>query len=42
MADAVKAAIQACPAWRPGKQNGQAVRVQFTVPINFSLADAEQ
>jgi len=41
MADAVKSAIQSSPAWRPGKQNGQYVRVQFTVPISFSLADSE-
>lgn len=42
MADAVKTAIQGCPKWRPGKQNGQYVRVQYTIPISFSLADAEQ
>jgi len=28
------------PKWNPGKQNGQAVRVQFTLPINFALSDA--
>ncbi|WP_448700052.1 TonB family protein [Mucilaginibacter sp. AW1-3] len=27
------------PKWKPGKQNGKPVRVQFTLPINFSLAD---
>jgi TonB family protein len=27
------------PKWKPGKQNGKSVRVEFTLPINFSLAD---
>lgn len=26
------------PKWTPGKQNGKAVNVKFTVPINFMLA----
>lgn len=42
MMDAAVAAIKSSPAWRPGKQNGQAVRVQFTISFAFSLADAEQ
>ncbi|RZA00664.1 MAG: TonB family protein [Sphingobacteriaceae bacterium] len=25
------------PKWEPGKQNGSAVRSQFTVPVNFTL-----
>ncbi|NQU54285.1 MAG: TonB family protein, partial [Bacteroidetes bacterium] len=25
------------PAWKPGKQRGQAVNVEYTVPINFVL-----
>jgi TonB family protein len=25
------------PQWKPGKQNGQAVRVQYTLPIQFKL-----
>jgi protein TonB len=29
--------IKAMPKWIPGKQNGEAVRVSFTVPINFVL-----
>ena len=29
--------VKAMPKWKPGYQNGQAVRVQFTMPINFSL-----
>lgn len=27
------------PKWKPGMQNGKFVRVQFTVPINFSLGN---
>lgn len=27
------------PKWSPGKQNGRAVRVQYTVPIVFTLQD---
>lgn len=27
------------PKWTPGKQNGRAVRVQYTVPIVFTLQD---
>ncbi|RCH54496.1 hypothetical protein DJ568_11775 [Mucilaginibacter hurinus] len=29
--------IRSSPKWKPGYQNGRAVRVQFTVPIAFSL-----
>ncbi|MGY3213704.1 TonB family protein [Mucilaginibacter sp. HD30] len=27
------------PKWQPGIQNGQTVRTQYTVPINFTLGD---
>ncbi|HEX8021450.1 TonB family protein [Mucilaginibacter sp.] len=27
------------PAWKPGIQNGKPVKVQYSVPINFTLAD---
>jgi len=27
------------PKWKPGMQNGRPVREQYTMPINFSLAD---
>jgi TonB family protein len=27
-----------CPKWHPGMQNGKPVRVQYTVPISFTLA----
>ena len=29
--------ISNLPAWKPGSQRGKAVRVSFTVPINFQL-----
>ena len=29
--------IKGMPKWRPGKQNGKAVKVFFTLPINFVL-----
>jgi len=29
--------ISTSPKWKPGIQNGKAVRVQYTVPVNFSL-----
>lgn len=31
--------IKEMPLWMPGKQNGQAVDVYFTLPIRFSLRD---
>lgn len=33
--------LKAAPKWTPGKQNGNAVRVQFTVPIGFTLGTEE-
>lgn len=36
--EAVKA-ISLSPKWNPGIQNGKTVRVQYTVPVNFALAD---
>jgi protein TonB len=29
--------VQAMPAWKPGRQNGKAVNVAFTLPIKFKL-----
>lgn len=29
--------LKAAPAWNPGKQRGQPVRVKMTIPINFQL-----
>ena len=31
--------LKLAPAWKPGRQNGQPVRVQYTIPINFQLAE---
>lgn len=31
--------IKSMPPWRPGKQRGKAVKVRFTLPINFMLAN---
>jgi protein TonB len=29
--------VKSMPRWNPGKQNGEAVRVKFTVPVSFKL-----
>ena len=29
--------VKAMPKWIPGKQNGSAVRVKYTVPVTFKL-----
>jgi len=29
--------VKAMPKWIPGKQNGETVRVSYTIPINFVL-----
>ena len=29
--------VKSMPAWTPGKQNGKAVTVKFTLPIRFQL-----
>lgn len=34
--------VTAMPAWKPGKQRGKNVRVSYTVPINFVLAEKEK
>jgi len=31
--------LKLAPAWKPGIQNGQPVRVKYTLPINFILGD---
>jgi protein TonB len=33
--------VQKSPKWKPGIQNGRPVRVQYTVPINFTLGTEE-
>ena len=32
-------AVQAMPEWRPGKQDGETVRVRFTLPVQFRLQE---
>ena len=29
--------VRSMPRWTPGKQNGQPVRVKYTIPVNFKL-----
>jgi len=29
--------VQMMPAWKPGKQNGKAVKARFVLPIRFKL-----
>lgn len=36
-AEAVLDVINALPKWRPGYQHGEAVNVQFTLPVSFKL-----
>lgn len=33
--------VQNMPRWKPGRQNGRLVNVQYNLPINFQLADNE-
>ena len=33
--------IKSMPKWKPGKQRGKAVRVKYTVPVNFRLQEDE-
>lgn len=39
LGDEAARVIALSPKWVPGVQNGHAVRVQFTVPVSFTLAD---
>ena len=34
--------VKMMPKWIPGKQNGKVVKVQFTMPIKFKLAEGEK
>ena len=34
--------VRALPKWSPGKEKGKAVKVQYTVPINFALKDCKE
>ncbi|MFT4061807.1 MAG: TonB family protein [Edaphocola sp.] len=31
--------VRSMPKWKPGKQNGQPVKVYFTLPVSFKLAE---
>ncbi|MDB5111536.1 MAG: TonB family protein [Mucilaginibacter sp.] len=37
LSDEAVRAVKASPKWTPGVQNGRKVRVQYTVPVNFTL-----
>jgi TonB family protein len=37
LGDEAMRVIKSSPKWKPGMQNGKVVRVQYTVPVNFSL-----
>ena len=41
LVEEVERVFKLTPKWEPGKQNGNAVRVKFTVPIYFKLEDAD-
>jgi len=32
-----KRVVQNMPKWKPGKQGGMATKVQFNLPVKFSL-----
>ena len=36
--DEAARAVKGAPKWKPGIQNGRKVRVQYTVPVNFTLS----
>ncbi|MGK0390790.1 MAG: TonB family protein [Maribacter sp.] len=40
--DAALEVMKQMPNWMPGKQNGEKVRVQFTLPVKFKLAPPVQ
>lgn len=33
--------VESMPEWKPGKQNGRAVKVHFQIPIRFSIPNEE-
>lgn len=35
-------AVQDMPPWNPGKQRGKAVRVQYNLPVKFTLTEGEK
>ena len=40
--DEVIRLIESMPTWKPGKEKGVPVRVQYTMPINFRLSEANK
>ncbi len=34
--------VKSMPKWMPGKQNGEAVNVKYTIPLSFRLPDAKK
>ena len=34
--------VKSMPKWIPGKQNGEAVNVKYTIPLTFRLDDAKE
>jgi len=40
LGDEAMRVLKMSPHWTPGVQNGKPVRVQYTVPVNFSLGDS--
>jgi TonB family protein len=34
--------VQSMPTWIPGKQNGETVRVSYTIPVDFKLQSSEK
>lgn len=34
-----KRVLKLAPAWKPGIQNGKAVRVRYTIPLNFTISN---
>jgi protein TonB len=39
LGDEATRVMKLAPRWKPGVQNGKPVRVQYTIPVNFSLGD---
>jgi len=39
LGDEAKRVLKMSPHWKPGIQNGKPVRVQYTIPVNFTLGD---
>lgn len=40
LSDEARRVIASSPAWTPGKQHGETVRVKYTLPVDFRIDDA--